>query len=180
MVRYDLAAKQWFALPQTMPPGARCNEHVPILFQSFPGGIAFIPLINPGYVPPAPAVGEIWWKATGKWTAMAPPPLIGPVIGRSHAVWMGKEFLITDVHYVDPVFDGNPSIASWDRATWPLRYEPFKDEFRYMTSVGYPKYDRLASSYVHAGDAIIMLGGIGGDGINVYFNEVFRVAYPTP
>ncbi len=182
MLRYSVNSGTWDALPQTMAVDVRCNKagDGQILFQAFPDGIAFIPPISPGATPAEPPVGEIWWKASGTWTAMQPPPLVGPFTPTS-ALWTGKEFLIPEVSFIDPVLlnDGK-SYKDWGISTWPIRYDPYTDTFKYLTSVGYPKHDRGASAFAFTGSEILMFGGANGINVNTYHNEGYRLWFPNP
>ncbi len=182
MMRYDVAAKKWQALPQTMFPDLTCIDGN-VIFQAFPDGIVFIPdtsVYNSGtgnwdYLP----AGEIWWKATGKWTAMTTPPLHGPIDSyQAGAIWTGSQFIIPNVDFLDPIvgdFYFPPS--SQDYPTWPIAYDPYTDEFHYLTSVGYPKHNRLGSTPVYGNSEVFMLGGTGGWGVDA---DGARLWLPKP
>ena len=188
MLRYSLSSKTWEALPQTMLPTVHCemdpgNDGL-VLFQSFPDGIVFIPATD-AYNPATgkskhAQVGEIWWKATGEWTTMKSTPISwGPLTqAQNHAKWTGSQFIINDVDFLDPIvgdFYFPPS--SQDYPTWPIAYDPYTDEFHYLTSVGYPKHHRLGSTLVYGNSEIFMLGGTGGWGVDA---DGARLWLPKP
>jgi hypothetical protein len=165
LIRYSLVSKSWEALPQTMASGTHCNPQENILFAAFPDGIAFIPRIDGG--PNAakyPAVGAIWWKATSKWTAMVQPPIIGPLAVDMNAVlWTGDRFVIAGPYFFDP---GLASILAFglykEWPGWPTTFDPYANQFGYMTSVGFPKHSRDAMAWAWTGSELIALGGTNG------------------
>ena len=184
MLRYDLKAKVWTALPQTMVPGIGCKGEGVLLFAAFPDGIAFIPPIGGGTdAVKHPPVGEIWWKATGKWTAMAPPPLVGPGAGTPVTeIWTGSHFLIAGAYYVDPGIAavlpnlaGNPEWPGW-----PATFDPYANEFGYMTSIGFPKHAQLEMAWAWTGSEIFAFGGSGGTNFQVLYNDGVRLSFPQP
>ncbi len=185
MLRYDPATTAWTALPQTMVSDIHCTavyDAQPIMFQAFPDGIALIPAIGPyADSPDLPAVGEIWWKVSGQWTATKPPPLTGPFSNTPAPAWTGSQFAIAGVLFEDPVTTGKllPDASGVDGPTWPVRYDPYTDEFSYLTSVGYPKHYRLSSARVFTGKELLVLGGSNGitettmhrDGVRLWLAE---------
>lgn len=184
MVRYDLTTKGWDALPQTMLPNVHCSYDGlgNVLFAAFPEGIAFIPPIGGGTdAVKHPPVGEIWWKATGKWTAMAPPPLVGP-FHAVDALWTGTQFVIFEVSYTDPVTSSVllPDAGGADVPTWPIRYDPYADAFHYTTSVGYPKHVQRNTAALWSGNEIFALGGHGGIDFPTLYNDGVRLSFPQP
>ncbi len=184
MVRYDLTTKGWDALPQTMLPNVHCSYDGSgnVLFAAFPEGIAFIPPIGGGTdAVKHPPVGEIWWKATGKWTAMAPPPLVGP-FHAVDALWTGTQFVIFEVSYTDPVTSSVllPDAGGADVPTWPIRYDPYADAFHYTTSVGYPKHVQRNTAALWSGNEIFALGGHGGIDFPTLYNDGVRLSFPQP
>ncbi len=184
MLRYTIATQNWEALPQTMLPDVRCyyaNDH--ILFQSFPDGIAFIPNIGSDVGGPLQTRGEIWWKATGKWTAMAAPP-IAPALS-SARTWTGKSFLLAVVAFTDPTTGGLFAPAGGffvkEPTNWPVQYDPYADKYGYATSIGFPKHDRLEMVWAWTGSEVLALGGDGGQGaFTSYYQDGVRLHLPNP
>ena len=180
MLRYSPDSNSWEALPQTMLPGLTC-EHPGegnVLFHAFPDGIAFIPAVDTKGQPP---VGEIWWKATGTWTAMKTPPLRDAGYGPA-ALWTGKEFLLSGPDYDDPTTTGKllPDASGMDGPTWPARYDPYADKFGFTTSVGYPKHYRAYAARVYTGTEFCAIGGMNGEFATTIHADGVRLLLPNP
>ncbi len=179
MMRYDLATKIWDALPQTMAPDIHCSGIGAILFQSFPDGIAFIPNIGTKVGGTLQTTGEIWWKATGKWTTMALPPILHDR-APSLALWDGTRFLMATTRFDDPATGALPGDALWttELTSWPLSYDPYADQFSYTTSIGFPKHDRNLMAWAWTGSELFALGGGNGVGMGTFHRDGVRLSLP--
>ena len=182
MLRYRAATKVWEALPQTMLAAARCNSdgtEGAILFQSFPDGIAFIPNIGTKVGGMLQTTGEVWWKATGKWTTMATPPILHDR-APSLALWDGTRFLMATTRFDDPATGPLPGDALWttEPTSWPLSYDPYVDQFSYTTSIGFPKHDRNLMAWAWTGSELFALGGGNGVGMGTFHRDGVRLYFP--
>lgn len=181
MVRYRTATKSWEALSQVMPPTVHCDSSFGnILFQSFPDGIAVIPANFSQPVAAGPG-GAIWWRSTNIWTAMK-PPFVGGGDLHSFSTWTGSQFLLVPVSYADPIVGSilvnsptNPEFASW-----PLRYDPYQDEFGYVTSIGFPKHASKELAWVWSGTELFALGGTNGKDFQTIHDDGVRLFLPKP
>jgi hypothetical protein len=175
MFRLDMTTEKWEVLPQNAVPGIECSFTQRTVFAPFGDGIMMIPNKYAGV-----QAGQVWWKATSQWSAMAPLPFwLFPHHVTAEPIWTGKRFLIADLVYEDPkVGTADGGGISWAPASWPMTYDPYANSFGYTTSIGFAKHARHTMAWTASAAEVFAFGGANGVAVETLHKEGYRIPLP--